>query len=491
MRVNFNCMNRRAALAALCLFSVQVALAQTPTAQQITAKVDAYMNVAARAKYFNGSVLVARNGQPLISKGYGMANHELRVPNKPQTAFRIGSLTKQFTATAIMMLQERRKLNVKEPICKYLENCPAAWQNVTIHHLLTHTSGIPSYTSLPDFGKISAQHFTFAGFVDVFRDKPLEFKPGDKFDYSNSGYYLLGLIVEQVSGASYAEFLRGNVFLPLGMKNSGYDDSSTVVPNRASGYYRRKNSFFNADYMNMTIPYSAGALYSTTEDLLIWEQALYTDKIIPRTSLDEMFKPLSKKVNRNWDYGYGWGIGKKFDRAVIGHSGEINGFSSMLIRFPSERVTVIVLSNNQNANAEEIGEGLSAIVFGAPYDLPAPPVSEMLAATIDQKGIAFALKQYRELKRAQPNNYDFFTEPVLDRLGYDLLRNKKVQEAIEILKLNVEMFPTSSNVYDSFGEAYMVNGDKELAIKNYEKSLELNPKNTNAVDMLKKLRGNK
>jgi len=269
-------MNRVATLVALCLFSVQFALAQSPSAapaaQQIVAKVDEYMNAAARAKYFNGSVLVARNGQPLISKGYGMANLELRVPNKPQTAFRIGSITKQFTATAIMMLQERRKLNVKEPICKYLENCPAGWQNVTIHHLLTHTSGIPSYTSLPDFGKISTQHFTFADFVDVFRDKPLEFTPGDKFVYNNSGYYLLGLIVEQVSGASYSEFLRGNVFLPLGMKNSGYDDSSTLVPNRASGYYRRKSSFFNADYMNMTIPYSAGALYSTTEDLLIWSR---------------------------------------------------------------------------------------------------------------------------------------------------------------------------------------------------------------------------
>ncbi|MDQ3749427.1 MAG: serine hydrolase [Acidobacteriota bacterium] len=496
MRINFIRINLFVTLAALCLFSVQLALAQNPTAssaQQIAAEVDEYLNAAVKYNHFSGSVLMARDGQPVISKGYGMANYELNVPNTPQTVFRIGSITKQFTAVAIMILQERSKLNVNDPICKHLENCPAAWRPVTIRHLLTNTSGIPSYTDLPGFNKMSVQPVNRAELVDLFRDKPLEFTPGEKFAYSNSGYYLLGLIIEKASGKPYAEFLRDNIFVPLGMKNSGYDDSHTLLPNRANGYKWEGKSFVNAPYIDMATPYSAGALYSTTEDLLLWDKALYTEKLVSRKSLDEMFAPFREVVRDGWGgyaYAYGWIIGKQSGRQVSRHDGGIKGFSTDIIRFPSERVTVIVLSNNQTVIPYKLANDLSAIAFGAPYKLPTLPVSEVLAATIAQKGIAPALQQYRELKRARPDNYDF-SEPVLDRLGYDLLRSQKVKEAIEIFKLNVEMFPQAFNVYDSLGEAYMVNGDKELAIKNYEKALELNPQNTNSVNMLKKLRGNK
>lgn len=488
MRINFIRINHFVTLVALGLFSIQFALAQTSTAspasQQIVAKVDEYMSAATKIDHFSGSVLVAREGQPIVSKGYGMANYELNAPNTPQTAFRLGSMTKQFTAAAIMQLQERGKLNVNDPICKYLENCPAAWQPITIRNLLTHTSGIPNYTSFPGFfEKTSVQPFTFAGFVDVFREKPLEFAPGEKFAYSSSGYYLLGLIIERASGKPYAEFLRENIFAPLGMKNSGYDDSRTLVANRANGYVWAGKSFVNSASLNMVIPFAAGALYSTTEDLLLWDKALYTEKLVSRKSLDEMFTPFKD------GYAYGWGVGKKFNRQETEHSGGINGFSTDIARFPSERVTVIVLSNNENAPSPKIAENLAAIVFGESYQLPKPPISDVLSATIAQKAVASALQQYRELKRTQTGNYDF-SEPVLNRLGYDLLRTQKVKEAIEIFKLNVEMFPQSSNVYDSLAETYMMNGDKELAIKNYEKSLELNPQNTNAVDMLKKLRGN-
>jgi len=494
MRINFIRINRFVTLAALCLFSVQFALAQNPdapSAQQIAAKVDEYLNAAVKFNHFSGSVLVARDGQPVISKGYGMANYELNVPNTPQTVFRIASITKQFTAMAIMMLQERGKLNVNDPICKYLENCPAAWQPVTIRHLLTNTSGILSYTDLPDTQKVSVQPSTFAELVNLFRDKPLEFTPGEKFAYSNSGYYLLGLIIEKTSGKPYAEFLRENVFTPLGMKNSGYDDSHTLLPNRANGYEWEGKTFVNANYIDMGFAYSAGALYSTTGDLLLWDKALYTEKLVSRKSLDEMFTPFREVVRDGWGgyaYAYGWAIGKQSGRQVSRHDGGIKGFSTDIIRFPSERVTVIVLNNNQTVIPYKVANDLSAIVFDAPYKLPVLPVSEVLAATISQKGIAPALQQYRELKRTRPNNYDF-SEPVLDRLGYDLLRSQKVKEAIEIFKLNVEMFPQAFNTYDSLAEAYMVNGDKELAIKNYEKSLELNPQNTNAVERLKKLRG--
>ncbi len=430
MRINFNFLHRFTFLFVMCLLTVQFASAQkivVPSSRQITVKVDEYMNAAVKFNHFSGSVLVARDGQPVISKGYGMANYELNVPNTPQTVFRIGSITKQFTAMAIMMLQERGKLNVNDPICKHLENCPAAWQPVTIRHLLTNTSGILNYTELSGFDKMS----TRAELVDLFRDKPLEFTPGEKFAYSNSGYYLLGLIIEKSSGKPYAEFLRDNIFVPLGMKNSGYDDSHTLLPNRANGYEWEGKSFINAGYINMATPYSAGALYSTTEDLLLWDKALYTEKLVSRKSLDEMFAPFRELVRDGWEgyaYAYGWMIGKQSGRQVSRHDGGIRGFSTDIIRFPSERVTVIVLSNNQTVIPYKLANDLSAIVFGAPYKLPVLHISEVLAATIEQKGIAAALQQYRELKRTQPNNYDF-SERLLDRLGYYLLENKKVKEA--------------------------------------------------------------
>jgi CubicO group peptidase (beta-lactamase class C family) len=390
MLANLNRCKWLVALAALCLVAAPFALAQSPapsppSAQQLVARVDEYMNAAVKVSHFSGSILVARDGQPVVSKGYEMANYELNVANTPQTAFRLGSITKQFTAMAIMMLQERGKLNVNDPLCKYLENCPAAWQPITIRHLLTHTSGIPNYTSFPGFfEKNSTQPYTSAGLVDLFRDKALDFPPGEKFAYSNSGYHLLGLIIEKVSGARYAAFLRDNIFAALGMKNTGYDDSRALVANRASGYQWVGKAFMNAPYLNMAIPYSAGALYSTTEDLLLWDKALYTEKLLSRKSLDEMFTPF-KEQSPGSGYAYGWGIAKRFDRQVIEHNGGINGFSTDIVRFPTERVTVIVLSNNQGANADKIANDLSAIAFGAPYHVPAERKAIAVAPAILDK----------------------------------------------------------------------------------------------------------
>ncbi len=230
------------------------------------------------------------------------------MPNTPQTVFRLGSITKQFTPMAVIMLQERNKLNVQDPICKYLENCPAAWQPVTIRHLLTHTSGIPNFTDFPDFAKIKALPVTHASLIERFKDKPLEFAPGEKFNYSNSGDYLLGVITERASGKSYADFLRENIFATLVMKQTGYDDNKSIIKNRAAGYARQGGSIVNASYTDMSVPFASGALYTTTEDLLRCEQSFYTEKLVKRKSLDEMFTPFKE------GYGYGWSIGKMFDR---------------------------------------------------------------------------------------------------------------------------------------------------------------------------------
>ncbi len=378
-------------LSVLCLVFSSDALAQANTSapqqspQQLAAKIDEYMTAAARVNRFSGSILVARNGQPVISKGYGMANLETQTPNAAQTKHRIGSLTKQFTAMGIMMLQERGKLNVNDSVCKYLADCPQAWQPITIRNLLTHTSGIPNYTDFPDFAQMRLQIVNPVSFVETFRNKPLEFAPGEKFNYSNSGYYLLGLIIERASSKPYAEFLRESIFTPLGMINTNFENARTPAANRSIGYSWQGDNFVKASYVDVSIPYAAGALSSTTEDLLRWDAALYTTKLVSQKSLDEIFTPFKSS------YGYGWGITKQYNRRVVAHSGGINGFKSFIARFPDDRVTVVVLSNNEDAPSQRIGGALTAIVFGEEYKIP----QERRAVALDPKTLDAYAGQYQ------------------------------------------------------------------------------------------------
>ncbi len=315
---------------------------------------------------FSGTIMVARDGKPIVSKGYGMANIELNVPNTPEKIFRLGSITKQFTGMAISMLQERGKLSVNDPMCKYFTDCPDIWKPITIKHLLNHTSGITNYTALPDFAKTAVMPVTTAAMADRLKKEKLDFAPGEKMSYSNSGYFLLGNIIEKVFGKSYQDFLQENIFTPLGMKQTGYDDPLRIIPNRAAGYQKQAGNILNASYLDMSIPYAAGSLYSTTGDLLIWEQALFTEKLASKKALDEIFTPWKGDAG----YGFGWNIGKRFDRRQISHGGGIYGFATQIARFPDDRVTVIVLSNIQSAPAGNIANNLSAIVFGAAYEIP-------------------------------------------------------------------------------------------------------------------------
>jgi len=340
-------------------------------AAEVVPKVDAYLRVQERVKGFSGVVLVARDGVPLISKGYGWANAEWEIPNTPTTKFRLGSITKQFTATLVLRLQEQKKLAVQDPICKYIEPCPELWKPVTIHHLLTHTSGIPSYTGLPDYQKTMMVPRTIEQMVAVFRDLPLEFAPGEKFKYNNSGYFLLGVIIEKVAAKKYEDALRDEIFTPLGMNDTGYDWSEPLIRHRAAGYTRRGDIVVNAKVLDMQQPYSAGSLYSTVEDLLKWDQALYTDRVLPEPARTAMFTPFKD------NYAYGWAI-QLPDRATsgrlqVGHGGGINGFSTMITRVPSDRVTVIVLSNVDNISAGNIARDVTAIIYGRPYQTPETP----------------------------------------------------------------------------------------------------------------------
>jgi tetratricopeptide (TPR) repeat protein len=236
----------------------------------------------------------------------------------------------------------------------------------------------------------------------------------------------------------------------------------------------------------MSIPYAAGSLYSTVEDLYLWDQALYTDKVLSAKSRELMYTPGLQ------DYGYGWGIRKVNlggkETTLVQHSGGINGFSTLLIRVPESRHLVVLLDNTQSTKLQRVAQNIAAVLYGMPTQPAREDISEVLFQTLTAKDVQAAVKQYRELKATRADAYDF-SEPQLNTLGYQLLQMKRVREAIEIFKLNVEMYPQGFNAYDSLGEAYMVDGQKELAIQNYRKSLELNPQNTGAVAALKKLEG--
>ena len=332
------------------------------------AKVDEYMQAQTKLRRFTGSILVAREGKVLVSRGYGFANSEWDVPNTPTTKFRLGSITKQFTSMVVMQLQEQGRLSVQDPICRYLSPCPESWKPVTIHHLLTHTSGIPSYTSLSDYPRKMMIPASREEMVARFRDLPLEFTPGDQYKYDNSGYFLLGLIIEKITGKPYEDVVRGQILEPLGMNATGYDHSEAILKRRAAGYVPSGGGLANAAYLDMAQPYAAGSLYSTVEDLLLWDQALYTEKLLHRASLDAMFTPFKS------GYAYGWTIRPAspatFDRRQIVHGGGINGFATFIARYPDEKVTVIVLCNNEKFDVGSVAADLAAILFDARYEIP-------------------------------------------------------------------------------------------------------------------------
>ena len=242
--------------------------------QEVVAKVNEYMNALTRLNRFRGTILVAREGRVLTSSSYGLANLEDEIQNARQTKFHLASTTKTFTAMAIMILHERGRLNVQDPICKYLTDCPAAWQQVTIHHLLTMSSGIPNFTDFPDWLQTRALPSNYASTIARFKGKPLDFQPGEKYNYSNSGYVVLAQIVERISGRTYEGFLRENIFSSLGMINTGYDDSKVVLKHRAIGYAREGLRLVRAPYLNLSVVKGAGGLYSTVDDLFLWDQAL-------------------------------------------------------------------------------------------------------------------------------------------------------------------------------------------------------------------------
>jgi len=326
----------------------------------------------AQGDVFSGAVLVAVDGQPVLRRGVGLAERELGVAATPETKFRIGSITKQFTATAILQLQEAGKLSIDDPVSKFYPDAPAAWAKITLRHLLTHTSGIPTYTALPGFFDHDARlPHTPEDLIKLTRDKPLEFEPGSRFAYDNSGYILLGYVVEKVSGQPYADYVQQHIFGPLGMTGSGYDDPQRIIPGRAAGYGRGPDGAWrNAAFLDMSVPFAAGSLYSTVDDLLRWDQALYAARPLKSESLKSMF------TDYGHHYGFGFSIDQKWGQDRIWHNGGINGFSASFQRYPKARVTAVALSNEETGASDKLAADLAGLCLGAevyPHQAAANP----------------------------------------------------------------------------------------------------------------------
>jgi CubicO group peptidase (beta-lactamase class C family) len=316
------------------------------------------------------AVIVVRDGKVILRKGYGKANMELGVPIEPDMIFRIGSITKQFTAVSILMLAEQGKLSLEDDITKFLPDYPTKGQKITIEHLLTHTSGIKSYTSLPEWLPLWRKDMPLSELIAIFKDKPMDFAPGEKWAYNNSAYVLLGAVIEKASGQSYSDFVEKNIFAPLGMKHSSYDDTARILPRRAAGYSKGKDGFVNAAYLSMSQPYAAGSLVSSVDDLALWDAALYTEKLVKQESLKRAWTSAKLNNGKATNYGFGWSVNSYEGHPVIEHSGGINGFASYALRMPNDHVFVAALTNKDFESPGKTVLKIAALAIGKPYREP-------------------------------------------------------------------------------------------------------------------------
>jgi CubicO group peptidase (beta-lactamase class C family) len=339
--------------------SAATAPTATATLTPAGARLDAWLSGLAQSGELRGSVLVARGDTVLLSRGYGVADEASGAPNTATTRFRIGSISKQFTAMAILILQEQGKLRVEDTICLYVSDCPDAWRPVTLRHLLTHTSGVPDYTNFPDFPALIGAPATLDQLIARFKSLPLEFTPGARWSYSNSGYILLGAVIERVSGQSYSAFLRDHIFAPLGMRDTSYDVNNPPSPQHATGYL---SAHERPVYLNMSEFGPAGALASTVEDLYRWDRALARHQLVGQRTMDAMFTPAIPcpaggcLLPSDRGYGYGWFIAAVAGQTLIYHLGRIDGFLTYNGFSRPDDITVVLLSNLETTAA--LGDSL-------------------------------------------------------------------------------------------------------------------------------------
>jgi len=469
----------------LTIFIVALLLFQSLSfADDKAQKIDDLVSQYNKNGDFMGSVLVSENGKVIYKKAFGLANIEWETPNTIDTKFRLASITKQFTSMLVLQMVEKGKMKLDAKITDYIPEYPKPHGDIiTIHHLLSHTSGMPHYAGIPGFfPKLSRQPYAPVEYMKLFWDLELLSETGSQFSYSSFGYYLLGVILERVSGETYARLLHDRIFEPLGMNNSTVDDDKTIVKNRASGYRRTLTEFENTSFRDMSTAYATGGILSTVEDLNLWDQALYTDKLLSKEYRDLLFKP------NLGNYGYGWiirnvPVGEEKETTLISHSGGISGFNSLIYRYVEDNHMIVMFKNIRNTvGLGQIMQKIGSILYDQPYGFPKESAARKVALTSIESGVDAAVKEYHKLKNYHSDVYSF-SEGDFNQIGYELLGMNKFDEAVTILNLNVEAYPASANTYDSLAEAYMLKGDTDSAIKNYKLALGKIPTDPNLSEL--------
>jgi D-alanyl-D-alanine carboxypeptidase len=327
----------------------------------VSEDIDAYVQRLMAKRHIPGvSIAVVQGGQVVLAKGYGLASVELGVPATENTVYQLASVTKPFTATAIMLLVEEGKLGLDDQLTERLPDLPKAWETITVRHLLSHTSGIKNLTNLPIFRETIRKDFTPRELVERVAKEPLEFQPGEKWGYSNTNYILLGMVIEKASGRTYGEFMAERIFKPLGMTSTRANDLHAVIPGRAQGYTWNGKELRIGEYHSATQPFAAGMLVTTVADLVKWDAALDSGALLGKSVLDPMWTPTRLSTGKTANYGLGWEIGVVNGHRMVSHGGGIPGFSTQLSRFPDDKLTVIVLTNSDGGQSTALARGIAA-----------------------------------------------------------------------------------------------------------------------------------
>ena len=342
-------------LAVILLLSIPC-LAQ----QSFATKIDEYLRVEMKAQQIPGVALaVVKDGRIVLARGYGFANIEHQVSVKPETIFQSGSTGKQFTATAVMMLMEAGKLSLDDKITTYFSDAPDAWRDITIRHLLTHTSGMTDYPQDFDLRR----DYTEEELLQRIKTIPLAFQPGEKWSYSNLAYVTLGILIHKVSGKFYGDFLQERIFKPLEMTTARIISEADIVPNRAAGYRVVNGQLKNQNWVSPSLNTTAdGALYLTVYDMAKWDAALYTEKLLKRSSLEQMWTPVKLNSGKASPYGFGWALGEVRGHHIIEHGGSWQGFKAQITRYVDDKLTIILFANQARANQAKLAHDIAAII---------------------------------------------------------------------------------------------------------------------------------
>ncbi|MCE9593017.1 MAG: serine hydrolase [Planctomycetes bacterium] len=450
-------------------------------------KYEQYLSRAHARGQFNGVALVFDDGKVVYQGAFGLRSLDPVESLDLNSQFRLASVSKQFTAMAIMTLKESGKLGYDQDIRDFLPELP--YRGITIRHLLNHVSGVPDYEPLmdrywkPELRYDDPARYT-AGNEDVVKllaekQPPVEFAPREKWQYSNTGYNLLGTIVARASGVSFADYLKEHVFDPAGMSHTVMYDfvigPDARMPNRAFGFQTEWNGTDRtaADSHYLNRGQGEDGVYSTVGDLLKWERILYTDKLVSRATLEEAFTPAVLRDGTTTNYGFGWFIERSpAGKKLVTHSGGWLSFTTYILRAIEEDKCIVILTNSSGLHAHGIIEGLTNMLYGRPYELPLLSIREVMGKAVASEGVGPAVAQYGKFKAERRADFRF-EESELNVLGYQLLWSGRVDDAAAILRLNTEEYPGSSNVYDSYGDALLARGDQTEALENFKRALAL------------------